>query len=297
MPKKPGIIHWEKPLAKEEKNPFSDFMQYCLDIYPRKDKALLDKDIDNFSHSAATLAGQIETFCKNIADVPLLSVIVFWVRNIAKDKFHAMRNAETMHQLLKYGFIGLKDTHGQAWTLKHMISLGHESIIEAIRCNECWTQEKTEEHVQFYIGFVNWLSEATSGYVPRVVDPDIQKTMQRKIPYNDFLTICKHLKDRERVIAELLYYGGERMLEEILSIKIENIKDSFIDFQNGSVQYPKHVFKSLLSYLKERKKGYVFIDRKGGKIDPSVPYRALKKVVLKLNLDPAFSFPEFFKNV
>lgn len=297
MSKKPGTIQWEKPLDKEAKNPVSDFMQYCLDVYPKKDKTLLDKDITHFSKSATALSNQIDAFRKNIADIPLLSVIVLWVRNLVKDTFHAVRNAETMHQLIKQGFIGLKDTRGNVWTLKDMVSMGHESIIEAIRCNECWSQEKTEEYIQFYIGFVNWLSDATSGYVPKAIDPDIQKTIQRKIPYSEFLTIAKHLKDRERVMAELLYYGGERMHEEVLSVKIENIKDGFIEYQNGPVQYPKHVFKFLLSYLKGRKKGYVFVDRKGGKIDQSVPYRALKKVVLKLGLDPTFSFPEFFKNL
>lgn len=297
MSKKPGTIQWEKPLDKEAKNPVSDFMQYCLDIYPRKDKSLLDKEITNFSKSATTLSNQIDTFRKNIAEVPLLSVIVLWVRNLANDTFHALRNAETMHQLMKQGFIGLKDTRGNVWTLKDMVSMGHESIIEAIRCNECWSQEKTEEYIQFYIGFVNWLSEATSGYVPKAVDPDIQKTIQRKIPHSEFLTIAKHLKDRERVMAELLYYGGDRLLDEVQNLKIQDIRENQVFFRNGSVQYPKHVFKNLLSFIGNRKKGYLFVGRNGEKIDQSVPYRALKVVVSKLNLDPSFTFLEFLRSI
>ena len=133
--------------------------------------------------------------------------------------------------------------------------------------------------------------------MPQATDPDLNKTSQRKIPHSEFIAICKQLKDRERVMAELLYYGGERMLEEIAALKIEDIKDDFIHLQNGPVKYPKHVFKNLISYLNGRKKGYVFVDKKGNKIDSSVPYRALKVAASKLGLDPAFSFTEFFKNL
>ena len=82
--------------------------------------------------------------------------------------------------LIEHGFIGVKDSHGQIWTLKHMVSMGHDAIIEEIRCHKLWSLEKTEEYIQFYIAFVNWLSEATCGYVPLADDPDVRKTAQRK---------------------------------------------------------------------------------------------------------------------
>ena len=293
MPKKTKTIHWEKPSSKPEQNPVAAFMEFCLDVYPRKDKALLSKDIASFSQAATTLSDQVEKFRKNIENIPLLSVVVFWVKNIAKDTFHSVRNAETMHQLTQHGFIGLKDTHGHVWTLSHMASLGHDPVIEAIRCNELWSIDKTEEYVQFYIGFVNWLSEATSGYIPEAIDPDIKKSIQRKIPHSDFIIILKHLKERERLMANLLYYGGDRMLDEILNLKITDIEKDRIIFKNGSVYYPQHVCKDLHNYIDGRKRGYLLVGRNGEKIDQSVPYRALKAAIAKLNLEPSFTFLDF----
>lgn len=297
MPKKLGAIQWKEPRTEEESGAVPGFKKFCLELYPKKDKALLHTDIDSFSTATNTIAAHFEKFFQKISDLPLLSVIVFWSENLTKDKSHAAKNANLMQQLITHGFIGIKDTRGQPWTLKHMVSIGHDSIIDAIRCNEVWTIEKTEEYVQFYIDFVNWLSEKTFSYVPQAIDPDLKKTKQRKIPHSEFIAICRQLKERERVIAELLYFGGERMLEEIIALKIEDIKDDYINMKNGPVQYPRHVFKKLISYLNGRKKGYVFIDKKGNKIDSTVPYRALKVAASKLNLDPSFSFTDFFRNL
>lgn len=297
MAKTTDTIHWEKPLSKTEKNPISDLMQFCREVYPQKDKASLDKDINSFSKATTTYVTQTDTFHKNIATVPLVSTVVFWGKTTVADKFSSARNAEAMHQLIKHGFIGLKDTQGKSWTLSHMVSLGHDFIVEAIRCNEIWSVEKTEEYIQFYLSFVNWLSEVTLGYVPRAEDPDIKKTQLRKIPLSDFITIRKNLKIRERAIADLLYYGGDRSLEEILNLKTSDVKEDQVIFKNASIHYPKHVLKNLQEYIGSRKKGPLFVGLHGEKVNPTVPYRALKTAISKMNMDPSFTFFDFLKCV
>lgn len=205
-----------------------------------------------------------------------------------------------MKELISAGFIGIKDTRGNAWTLKHMISIGHDSILEALRCNEIFPIEKTEELVKFYIDFVNWLSEKTLGYVPRAFDPDFEKTKNRKLPYNSFLIITQKLDPRERLIAQLLYFGRTRTIEEILSLKIEDISPSsgHIMISQKPIPYPKHVLKDLQTYIGNRKKGLIFVSRKQGeRLDHTVPYRALKTVISKLDVDPSFSFTDFVKDI
>lgn len=300
MPKKLGAIQWKEPSTEEESSAVPGFKKFCLELYPKKEKALLHTDIDSFSTATNTIAAHFEKFFQKVSDLPLLSVIVFWSENLTKDKSHAAKNAHSMQQLITHGYIGIKDTRGQPWTLKHMVSIGHDSIIEAIRCNEVWTIEKTEEYVQFYIDFVNWLSEKTFSYVPQATDPDLKKTKQRKISRDEFIAICKELGDRERVIAQLMYYGGTRTLEEILSIKIGDINTllGHIAISDFVVHYPKHVLSNLQAYIADRNKGYVFIGRnKGDRIDGTVPYRSLKTAISKLGLDPSFTFKDFVNDI
>lgn len=300
MGKRVESVNWEKPAEKHAQGPIPDFKRFCLKLHPLKDKGFSDVDVHNLSSATKTISDQFEKFFEKISNIPLLSAVLFWVENIVKDKFHAAHNTAMMQQLIMHGFIGLKDTHGHVWTLKHMIAKGHEPIIEAIRCSKIWDIEKREEYVHFYIDFANFLSEKTFGYVPHAIDPDLSKIKQRKLSHNDFIAIIKNLKERERIIAQLLYHGGFRNIEEILSLKIENIHASSnqVTLPDGTVvEYPKHILHELQTYIGERKKGYIFVGRKKERIDHTVPFRALKTVVSKLGLDPSFTFRDFVKDL
>jgi len=160
--------------------------------------------------------------------------------------------------------------------------------------------EKTQEYVEFYIDFVNWLSEITFGFVPRAVDPNLDRTKHRKLTHSKFIAILKHLQTREQLIAQLLYYGGYRNVEEILSLKIEDVHAllGHVTYSGITVPYPKHVLKDLQAYISSRRKGYVFIGRnKGEKLAHPVPFRALKTAISRLGLNPAFTFTDFVKNI
>jgi len=299
MAKKLGTIMWEEAPTQKEKGSVPDFKKFCLELYPKKDKTHLDVDVASFSSATQTIFSQFEKFAEKISSLPLLAVILFWADSLSKDKSYAARSTTMMKELITEGYIGLKDTRGQAWTLKHMISIGHDSIIEAIRCNEKWSLDKIEEHVKFYISFVNWLSEKTLQLVPQAYDPDLQKTKERKISHSNFITIIKALAERERVIAELLYFGGSRTLEEVLSLKVEDaLSDaSQVTFATNTISYPKHVLIDLQNYIGAKKRGYIFVGRnKSERIDGTVPYRVLKLAIAKLKLDPSFTFKDFTKN-
>jgi len=297
MPKKSGTMNWPEPSNDKNSESFNTF---CLELFLEKEKKALTSGMNEFSSATDTAAKHLEKLVETISSLPLLSTILFWIEKETKDTFTASRHAQMMKELISEGFIGIKDNKGNLWTLKHMVSIGHDSIIEAIRCNDVWPIEKTESYVKFYIDFVNWLSEKSLGYVPKASDPIMERIRWRKLPYNYFIAITQKLSSREQVISQLLYFGGTRTLEEILTLKIEDISLSsgHIILSKTPIPFPKHVLKNLKAYTDGRKKGLVFIGkRQGEKLDPTLPYRALKTVVSKLDLDPSFTFKDFVRDV
>jgi integrase len=147
--------------------------------------------------------------------------------------------------------------------------------------------------------FALWLSTTSFGYLPAAYDHDRIVTSRRKLEFDQYIRIIQELSDRERILSKLFYLGGSRTLEEVLSLKIEdiNFKECTLRLSEEIVSYPKHVFNDLKTYIGSRKKGPVFIGRNGEKVDHTVPYRALKTVAANLNLDSAFSFKDFVSNV
>jgi len=119
-----------------------EFKKFCQECYPQKQKAAIDAEIDSFSCAIAAIGKQREKLAKEIANTSLLSAVVFWVEDTSQDKFLSLRNTTMMRELIKNEFIGIKDIHGNAWSLKQMVSIGHDAICEAIRCNDVWLLRK-----------------------------------------------------------------------------------------------------------------------------------------------------------
>lgn len=64
---------------------------------------------------------------------------------------------------------------------------------------------------------------------------------------------------REQILTKMFYLGGSRALEEVLSVKIEQIDFSrFLIHFSEDISYPQHLFESIKKYIQDRKKGFVF---------------------------------------
>jgi integrase len=171
-------------------------------------------------------------------------------------------------------------------------------VIERIRSYGNWSLAKREDYVLLYKTFSEWLSKETLGYVPEAKDFDRWATEKRLISFELYIEILSHLDLREQILAKIFYLGGNRLLEEVLSVKIEDVDftKSLIHFSED-VFYPQHLFEDIKKHIKDRKKGYIFIGKDGDRISITTPFRALKRVVSELNLNPEFTFKEFTKNV
>lgn len=237
---------------------------------------------------------EIKKFESKIKDIPLLAILSIWT----EDSILAGtgRTVDVLMELIKKKTIGKT---GKLLTLEEFAKEDHDSVIDAIRINKEWTIWEREEYVHHYISFENWLSVKTFGFIPKAVDYDRLISEKRKLSFNKYYRILNELQDRERILAKIFYLGGSRSLEEVLSLKIEDV-DYFkkaIKLSGEFVSYPRHVLVDILDYIGDRKKGFVFTGKGGERINHTVPYRALKTVISKLKLDPSFTFKEFVKNL
>ncbi len=286
-------------IRKAREEAFDDLLQFCMNVDPQFDKSqhlAFGFDYAKFSND---VFDEIELFRSKISKIPLLSVILLWSKDTSLDKVFGARHIMIMQELLEKELIVYRNSNGEFVKLAEFAGMGHQITLDKIRCHKEWSIDKREDYVMFYIEFANWLSETSFGFISKANDPDRACTANRWLPYNIYVTLIKELSDRERILAKLFYLGGARSLEEVLSLKIEDIdyKNAILHISEESIRYPKHVFEDIKEYIGVRKKGYVFVGRNGDRIDHTVPYRALKTVAVKLKLDPTFTFKDFVKNV
>lgn len=287
-------------IRSAQKEAYNDLLEFCIKIEPQNDEATYMSYGADFANSSNKVFHEIDLFKSRVSTFPLLSVILLWARNSSMDKVFGARHIMIMQELLKNKLIQYRYSGSDELVkIAEFAGLGHFPIIERIRCYKEWSIEKREDYVKFYVEFANWLSEASFGFIQKAIDPDRAITANRWLPFDLYVTIIKELADRERALAKIFYLGGARSLEEVLSLKIEDIdfKQHALYIVKEAVRYPKHLFEDLREYINDRKNGYVFIGRHGDRIDHTVPYRALKTVTSKLKLDSSFTFKDFVKNL
>jgi hypothetical protein len=115
---------------------------------------------------------------------------------------------------------------------------------------------------------------------------------RRLIAQDIFDKIINLLSLRDKVISKLLYFGAPISQNDVLSLRIDQVEfgSNKINYESGPVIYPSHIFSELDLIIGKRIEGYVFTGRNYKKIDPTVPYRAIKRAAAKVpNIDPNFS--------
>ncbi len=234
---------------------------------------------------------EVDAFKQKIAKMPLPVFILTWADFIIKDKTSGEHHLKMMLDIMESELFRLG-------SLESFAKLKPFLVLENIRRFSKWTLEGKEDRVVSYKIFVSWLSKETFGYVSESVDLDRIASHKRQVSFETYINILSHLDLRERILAKMFYLGGSRGLEEVLSVKIEDV-----DFGKGvirleeEVSYPRHLFDDIDEYVEDRERGYVFMGKDGERISHTTSFRALKKVVSDLRLDPEFTFKEFTKNI
>ncbi len=278
---------------------YKRLFELCNQIKGQKDRTPLEVYSKEFTSAADQVSQEIEKFKAKISSIPFIAAILVWASFVEKDKVFGYRYLDMMRELLIMDIIPYKNEENKPLTIEEFNALNYATIIDVIRCNIKWPEQKREDFVSFYVVFLNWLSDATFGYISKMQDPDRQLTARRLLPYQTYIEIISSLSLRDKILVKIFYLGGNRSLDEVFSLKIEdiNFSECKLNLSGCFVSYPKHVLEDLKSYLGRRRKGHVFIGRDGQRIDHTVPYRAVKSVTAKLNLDPKFTLKDFVRDL
>ena len=97
--------------------------------------------------------------------------------------------------------------------------------------------------------------------------------------------------DKVVAVAKLLYYGGNRTLEEILRINLDQVdfKKHQIKFDDYLIKYPEHVLCDIKALTAPRRNGRVFEGRQKAALNPRTVYRHFQEAAATIGLDPAFN--------
>lgn len=286
-----GKIQWEAKAKHGEKHPgegaytFEYFLNICKTKLPSQN---LTKSYDAFLEERNRLQHELQKSIGVISEQPLLAAFLAWIKEISLIPNFDLSLAKT---LLEKGFIGITDHEGQLWTIAKASQFNHQEVIDAIRCHYEWSIEAREGLVMAYSSFIQWLSNVTYGYISRVEDPDLMRSNARVFPYSMFLKFANHLKDRDRLVAKLLYFGGSRTLEEVLNLKIEDIdfENSIIYFNSKPTTYPLHIFADTKAVIRERKKGRLFLGRQNAPLNDATIFRNFKDAAIESGVGQYFT--------
>lgn len=285
----------ETTLGSED---FLNFEKRCLQIKSQCSSSL-KQNISIFESASEKIKSSVSNFQYEVSLVPLLSAILVWAKKTNSDHIFGKRHLSLMEELISTQLIPILDSQ-LLNTLKQFSESSHDFHINNIRGHSAWYLQKREDAVSLYVSFSNWLSETTLGYVKRAFDPDRLTTAKRAFAFEKYIELLSHLPERERIIAKLFYLGGARSLEDVLSLKVNDIDfvRNSISYPENTTKYPLHVIEDLKTLLGTRKKGFVFANKlDSNRIHHTVPYRAIKKVAHKLGLPTEFSYKNLVENI
>ena len=282
----------------EERQTLDLLLKSCLSIDSDQNEKKLFSLRADFSKFSQDLHKQVAAFKDIIARAPLSSFVILWGELISKDKIFGKRYLCMMRELVEAKLLALTSEKKKTVFIRDVALQDPALVIERIRCHKDWPISKREDFVLLYKTFSEWLSQETFGYVSQAKDLDRLASEKRRIPFESYIDMLSHMDLREQILTKMFYLGGQRPLEEVLSVRVEDIdfSHSRIHFSED-VFYPRHLFEDIKRFIQSRKKGYVFIGKEGERISTTTPFRSLKKVVSELGLDPEFTFKEFTKNV
>lgn len=262
------------------------------------EKALKDSSaeagVNLFSQKTSEMEFVTQQFIEYLRKAYLRDALGHWIKGIsAMDPFWQEKYRKGMRSLLEKNLIPILNSQGEKMTLEEFQRVGHQPILEAIRCVKEWGFIQKEEAIQCYIQYSHALSRLTKNFIPPGYDPDRVRVRNRSVKYEVFIEFVQHLSERDALIAKLLYFGSPS-LDEVVSLKKNAIihDDSSIRFQEGRVVFPMHVMQDLLSYISEKKDAQelVFTNVRGAEVERAhlnhAFSRASEKIFAPIKITP-----------
>lgn len=252
----------------------NQFLESIL-IERHTNKSLLN-EYERFIEEQTKFRYYTKEYLKNIIDEPILVVFIAWIKENFRNE-SLIANAKAIFQCNLISFTSDNNSF-----LKKIQDLSTESIIsdlEKIREATELSLEERENFVKTAIDFFHWLGREIFRPDLRIEDPDRARVKGRMIDYEAYLRLIAKLDDRTRLVVKLLYFGGSRILEEVINLEIRdvNFKSRTIKFDMLSINYPNHVFQDIKNLIQGRKTGRIFVGRQDSPMNPATIFRKLKQ--------------------
>lgn len=288
-------------VKKKEKNPpdkigltptlglfdISDMVvDHFKQLIPKKE---LVQDSAFFVEKIQALQSKVDDFFRDISKIYFLSTFLVWV----KDPKNAMSTKirELVKKLFMDKYITFEDEDHNLLILEQIKDSDLTKTINEIRCRDGVSISEKETLVDLYLIFTVWLQSFTYGYIHTVDDPDIVKSKGRSLSLSQFNKFLEKLDHKGQLVAKLLYFGGSRTMDDVLSLKLEdvNFKKSLIRYESHLVSYPEHVFNDIKALTDTRKKGRVFLGRQEAPLNPATIFRGFKEAGSLIGMGDSFS--------
>ncbi len=193
--------------------------------------------------------------------------------------------------LINEGFLSLLDNDGIIYTIASAKHFDHKEILNKIRSRRELSLAVRERLVDAYLSFTRYLETETFDYVCRAFDPDEVKRQGRAIHYSMFIKFLEHLDEKGQLIAKLLYFGGSRTLDDILSLDLKDVdfQNLAIRFGSQHISYPAHIFSDISALAQNRVSGRLFFGRQNAPLNPATIFRNFKEAGSRVGLGDSFS--------
>ncbi len=235
----------------------------------------------------------IRKFIDTLLKEPFVAVFGVWIKKCGYLQPGMLDIAKT---LLEHNLIMIYDSKGAIWTVEQANGHDHHKTLNAIRCNSTWSIKRREELVRIYIAFMYWLHIETRGYIHRCEDPDWARSLKRNLAFPRFIDFLDALSNtKSQLVAKLLYFGGNRTLEQILKLDISSINFDAHTIvwephtaNSELTSYPEHVFHDIKALTDDRKQGLVFLGRQDVPLSDATIFRHFNEAAYKVGLGDSF---------
>lgn len=242
------------------------------------------KSMNGFENELIALRNAIVHAQAVFADMPLLIAYLIWTNH----SYIKTEEYDYPKILIEKEVISFKNNDGNLLQIKDATKEFFLNALDSTRCRKDLSLHLKEALVQLVLDFNEWLSiETSSENKLKIDDPDRQKAKGRLIAFDDFIELLCNLDKRYQVVAKLLYFGGSRTLEQVISLQIENIDFAAkeIAFDNVKINYPRHIFEDLLYLIDGRTSGNVFEGRQNAPLNAATIFRNFKEAAARIPLE------------
>ena len=234
----------------------------------------LDLSLAHFQEGKESYYKAKQQFAKVVKETPLLAAFLDWIQS--KEPYDV--DVENGRVLMESGMLPFVSDKDDILTISDLKIFNVHHQIDLIRCQRSYSVSDREEFVRTFLSFFKWLANQTDSFIPQLEDFDEERARGRILSFDDFIRLLELLDERCQLIAKLLYLGGKRTLEEVITLKISDLdfKNAEIDFEGERISYPLHVFEDIRSLIGKRTSGAIFQGRNNTSINPSTIFRNFK---------------------